>query len=67
MISPETAARRIVAAVERGGFETTFPRRFTWILKALYALPKPLHLPLVRAQTGWGGAKEPSAPTRSGH
>jgi short-subunit dehydrogenase len=67
MISPDEAARRIIGAVERGGFETTFPRRFTWILKAIYALPKPLHLPLIRMQTGWGGAKEPPAPTRSGH
>jgi short-subunit dehydrogenase len=66
MISPETAARRIADAVARGGFETTFPRRFTWILKALYALPKPVHIPLVRRQTGWGGAKEPPSPTRSG-
>ncbi|MBI1249916.1 MAG: SDR family NAD(P)-dependent oxidoreductase [Alphaproteobacteria bacterium] len=56
MISPEEAARRIVGAVERGGFETTFPRRFTWALKALYALPKPVYLPLVRAQTGWNKA-----------
>jgi NAD(P)-dependent dehydrogenase (short-subunit alcohol dehydrogenase family) len=54
MIQPEEAARRIVGAVQRGGFETTFPRRFTWALKALYALPKPLYLPLVRRQTGWG-------------
>ena len=65
MISPETAAQRIVEAVERGGFETTFPRRFTWILKALYALPKPVYLPLVRKQTGWGGPQEPPPPTRS--
>jgi NADP-dependent 3-hydroxy acid dehydrogenase YdfG len=53
MIQPQEAARRIADAVTRGGFETTFPRRFTWALKALYALPKPLYLPLVRAQTGW--------------
>lgn len=62
MITPQIAARRIADAVARGGFETTFPRRFTWILKAIYALPKPLHLPLIRAQTGWGSAtKEPPA------
>jgi NAD(P)-dependent dehydrogenase (short-subunit alcohol dehydrogenase family) len=53
MISAETAAERIVGAVKRGGFETSFPRRFTWMLKALYALPKPVYLPLVRRQTGW--------------
>ena len=65
MITPEVAARRIADAVARGGFETTFPRRFTWLLKALYALPKPIHLPLVRRQTGWASpSKEPPPPTR---
>jgi NAD(P)-dependent dehydrogenase (short-subunit alcohol dehydrogenase family) len=53
MIQPEEAARRIADAVARGGFETSFPRRFTWMLKALYALPKFAYLPLVRRQTGW--------------
>jgi short-subunit dehydrogenase len=66
MISPETAARRIADAVARGGFETSFPRRFTWILKALYALPKPLYLPMVRKRTGWAGPGEPPPPTKSG-
>lgn len=65
MMTPGNAAIRIADAIARGGFETTFPRRFTWLLKALYALPKPLYLPLVRAQTGWGSAaKEPPAPTK---
>lgn len=66
MVSPEFAADRIVGGIYRGGFETTFPRRFTWILKALYALPKPVYLGLVRNQTGWGSAKEPPSPTRTG-
>jgi NAD(P)-dependent dehydrogenase (short-subunit alcohol dehydrogenase family) len=59
MISADRAASKILEAVRRGGFETSFPRRFTWMLKALYALPKPVYLPLVRKQTGWdkpGGA-----------
>jgi NAD(P)-dependent dehydrogenase (short-subunit alcohol dehydrogenase family) len=64
MIKPTTAAKRIAQAVMRGGFETTFPRRFTWVLKAIYALPKPLHLPLIRKQTGWGGPGEPPEPTK---
>ena len=67
MITAENAARHIADAVARGGFETTFPRRFTWALKALYALPKPLHLPLVRRQTGWASPdREPPSPTRGG-
>jgi short-subunit dehydrogenase len=53
MITPEEAARRIADGLERGGFEITFPRRFTWLLKAIYALPKPVYLPLVRQRTGW--------------
>lgn len=53
MIQPDEAARRIADAVMRGGFETTFPRRFTWGLKAIYGLPKFMYLPLVRKQTGW--------------
>jgi len=59
MISAEHAARRIADAVERGGFETSFPRRFTWMLKAIYALPRFAYLPLVRLQTGWN--KPPGA------
>jgi NAD(P)-dependent dehydrogenase (short-subunit alcohol dehydrogenase family) len=52
-ISAETAARRIVEGLARGGFEITFPRRFTWLLKAIYALPPAWHIPLVRKWTGW--------------
>ena len=59
MIQPAEAARRIVDAVVRGGFETSFPRRFTWPLKALYALPKFVYLPLVRRQTGWSRPPDP--------
>jgi NAD(P)-dependent dehydrogenase (short-subunit alcohol dehydrogenase family) len=65
MVTPDLAARRIADAIARGGFETSFPRRFTWLLKVLYALPKPVHIPLVRRQTGWGGPGEPPSPTRS--
>lgn len=54
MIQPEEAARRIVDAVMRGGFETSFPRRFTWTLKLIYASPKLMHIPFVRRWTGWG-------------
>lgn len=53
MVSPERAARDIVRGIMRGKFETTFPRRFTWMLKLIYALPKEVYLPLVRKQTGW--------------
>jgi short-subunit dehydrogenase len=53
MVSPERAAHDIVAGVMSGRFEITFPRRFTWMLKLIYALPKEIYIPLVRKQTGW--------------
>lgn len=53
MVSAETAATRLADGLARGGFEITFPRRFTWMLKAIYALPRPVYLPLIRSQTGW--------------
>lgn len=53
MVSADTAARRIVAGLKSKRFEITFPRRFTWMLKAIYALPRDWHINLVRKQTGW--------------
>ncbi len=53
MVSAETAAKRIASGMRSKRFEVTFPRRFTWGLKALYALPKSWYIPLVRKQTGW--------------
>ena len=53
MIAPEVAAQRIADGLARGGFEISFPRRFTWMLKALYALPRPVRLPVIRKYTGW--------------
>ena len=47
------AAGRMVAGIERGGFEVTFPRRFTWLLKLLRVLPHPLYFALVRRATRW--------------
>lgn len=53
MISADAAARRIAAGLKSNRFEITFPRRFTLILKAIYALPRAWHIALVRRQTGW--------------
>jgi short-subunit dehydrogenase len=39
LITPETAARRIVEGLQSDRFEITFPRRFTYILKLLRMLP----------------------------
>lgn len=48
LMEPEAAAERIVQGLERGGFEITFPRRFTWGLKILRCLPYRLYFALVR-------------------
>ncbi|PSF12230.1 short-chain dehydrogenase [Marinobacter fuscus] len=42
MVSAEDAADRIVTGLDRGRNEIAFPRRFTWTLKLLSALPQPL-------------------------
>ncbi|WP_428979154.1 SDR family NAD(P)-dependent oxidoreductase [Hansschlegelia plantiphila] len=53
LIPPSEAARRIVAGVIRGGFEITFPKRFTYVLKLLRLLPYPAYFWLVTKATGW--------------
>ncbi|MFP4518930.1 MAG: SDR family NAD(P)-dependent oxidoreductase [Oceanicaulis sp.] len=53
MVSAEKAANRMVSGMKSKRFEVTFPRRFTWMLKAIYALPRGWRIPLVRKQTGW--------------
>ena len=53
LVSAETAAKRIVDGIGAGGFEITFPRRFTYVLKLLRFLPYGLYFPLVRKATKW--------------
>lgn len=53
MVSAKTAAKRMASGMKSRRFEVTFPRRFTWMLKLIYALPRAWHIPLVRKQTGW--------------
>lgn len=47
------AAKRIVRGVESGGFEITFPKRFTYVLKVLRLLPYPAYFWLITKATGW--------------
>jgi len=42
LVSAEDAAGRIVKGLRQGRNEIAFPRRFTWTLKALGALPQGL-------------------------
>lgn len=42
LVSAEDAAERIVSGLAKGQNEISFPKRFTWMLKVLGALPRPL-------------------------
>lgn len=61
MVSPQRAAGEILRGLHRGHFGITFPKRFTWPLKWIYALPTWIYLPLVRRQTGWDKLAEPAS------
>ncbi len=62
LVSPEEAAGAIVAGLQGSGFEITFPKRFTYVLKFINILPYWLYFPLVNAATGW--KKRPSVKAR---
>ncbi|MEM5492221.1 SDR family NAD(P)-dependent oxidoreductase [Hoeflea sp. AS16] len=53
LITPGQAAKRIAQGLKSGAFEITFPRRFTYVLKALQLLPYPAYFWLMNAATGW--------------
>jgi NADP-dependent 3-hydroxy acid dehydrogenase YdfG len=53
LMDVEDAADALVRGLARGGFEVTFPRRFTWVLKLLRLLPYRLYFPLMARLTGW--------------
>lgn len=59
----ERAAERIVAGIEGSRFEITFPRRFTYLLKALQLLPYPAYFWLVSRATGWHKRPPERAPS----
>ena len=48
IITPEQAAEAVLRGMQRRGFEIHFPRRFTWVMKLMRALPYALSLPLLR-------------------
>ncbi len=52
LITPEVAAREMLAGWARGEFELHFPKRFTHWLKFMRLLPYRLYFPLVRKFTG---------------
>ncbi len=52
LIEPEEAARETLLGLERGEFETHYPKRFTRWLKLLRVLPYRWYFPLVHRITG---------------
>lgn len=52
LMPAEAAAERMFRGLTGDAFEITFPRRFTWSVKALRLLPYALYFPLVRRITG---------------
>lgn len=53
LMQADMAAQRILHGIQKGMFEITFPRRFTWLLKFLNMLPYPAYFRLVKRLTGW--------------
>ncbi|MDP2148014.1 MAG: SDR family NAD(P)-dependent oxidoreductase [Parvibaculum sp.] len=53
LMQPEDAAKRIAQGLKSTSFEITFPRRFTYVLKALQFLPYPAYFALMNAATKW--------------
>jgi NAD(P)-dependent dehydrogenase (short-subunit alcohol dehydrogenase family) len=51
LMSAPDAAKRMVAGMQRDGFEITYPRRFTYMLKLLRLLPYALYFWLVGRAT----------------
>lgn len=56
LMSPETAAQRIVDGLGRPGFEIAFPRRFALLLRLVGALPNRAYIWTIRKMLGWGAA-----------
>lgn len=52
LLEPDEAAEAMLRGWARGDFEIHFPRRFTWLLKALRWLPTGAYEQLVRRATG---------------
>ena len=66
LMEPEAAAARVYRGLGRRGFEITFPRRFTWVLKCLRLLPYRLYFPIIRRATGLQPGSTRRSPTTPG-
>lgn len=54
LMDVDDAARRLVKGLKSKSFEITFPKRFTYWLKAINLLPYPVYFWIVKRATGWG-------------
>jgi NAD(P)-dependent dehydrogenase (short-subunit alcohol dehydrogenase family) len=52
LLDPQSAADEILRAFDGDGFEITFPKRFTYLMKLMRCLPYRWYFPLLRARTG---------------
>ncbi len=52
LMPAEKAAKRIVSGLQSNRFEVTFPKRFTWMVKATAALPDFIYFPIIGKLTG---------------
>lgn len=48
IVTPDEAATAVLRGMQRRGFEIRFPRRFTWVMKLVRALPYAVSLRLIR-------------------
>lgn len=53
LMKVEDAALRLAKGISGGGFEITFPRRFTYFLKLINLLPYPLYFAALNQFMGW--------------
>ena len=53
LMSVNKASTRIVEGLKTGGFEVTFPRRFTWFLKFINLFPHPVYFWFLNWAMGW--------------
>lgn len=53
LMTVDQAADRVLQSLESNAFEVSFPRRFSWMLKAVNLLPYGAYHALVRRFTGW--------------
>lgn len=62
LMPADKASERIVRGLATGGFEVTFPRHFTWVLKFINLFPHPVYFWFMNWAMGW--RKRPLGPGR---